>query len=191
VPKFVPTGNPHDLRSIAALDPASVESIATYSNSLCPPSKSSNSCVSNVGSPFKAWVAGSNPAALTKISGYLEDFGGVDFGYPRTPRTVSTQLAQRFALLISRGISPPSGRPSCVLSVGRRKPLVRKVPRLSLGWCDEVAIVHTRRSRSGNVASYPLCLGLSFIYPGNTRFSCNTLPISSVSSRRRKFTSVR
>src|ERR1700733_9114765 len=33
--------------------------------------------------PFKAWVAGSSPAALTKISRYLLDFGGVDFGYPR------------------------------------------------------------------------------------------------------------
>jgi hypothetical protein len=120
VPNFVPTGNPHGLRSVAALDPVSVESIATYSKSLCPPSKSSKSCVSNVGSPFKAWVAGSNPAALTKISRYLEDFGRVDFGHPRTPGTVSTQLAQRFALLISRGISPEalSGRPSCVLSVG-------------------------------------------------------------------------
>jgi hypothetical protein len=32
--------------------------------------------------PFKAWVAGSSPAALTKISRYLEDFGKADFGYP-------------------------------------------------------------------------------------------------------------
>ena len=103
--------------------------------------------------PFKAWVAGSSPAALTMISRYLEDFGGVDFGHPRTPRTVSTQLGQPFALSISWKISPaaPSGRPSCVLSAGRRKPLVRRVPRLSWGWCDEVAIVrpsHSRRLRS-------------------------------------------
>jgi hypothetical protein len=28
-----------------------------------------------VGDPFKAWVAGSSPAALTKISKYLADFG--------------------------------------------------------------------------------------------------------------------
>ncbi len=28
-----------------------------------------------VGDPFKAWVAGSSPAALTKISRYLADFG--------------------------------------------------------------------------------------------------------------------
>jgi len=66
---------------------------------------------------------------------------------------VSTQLARRFALSISREISPaaPSGQPSCVLSAGRRKPLVRRAPRLSWGWCDEVAIVrpsHSRRSRS-------------------------------------------
>src|SRR5258708_7595210 len=103
--------------------------------------------------PFKAWVAGSNPAALTNISRYLEHFGRVGFGHPGTPRTVSTQLGQRFALSISREISPaaPSGRPSCVLSAGRRKPLVRRVPRLSWGWCDEVAIVrlsYSRRSRS-------------------------------------------
>jgi hypothetical protein len=46
--------------------------------------------------PFKAWVAGSNPAALTKISKYLADFGRVGFGHPQTPRAsetpVSTQL---------------------------------------------------------------------------------------------------
>ena len=34
--------------------------------------------------PFKAWVAGSNPAALTKISKHLADFGRVDFGTPDT-----------------------------------------------------------------------------------------------------------
>src|SRR5271170_5866624 len=56
--------------------------------------------------PFKAWVAGSSPAALTKFSKYLEDFGRVDFGHPRTPRRVSTQLGRRFALSISREISP-------------------------------------------------------------------------------------
>jgi hypothetical protein len=44
-------------------------------------------------------------------------------------------LGQRFALSISREISPaaPSGRPSCVLFAGGRKPLVRRVPRLSWG----------------------------------------------------------
>jgi hypothetical protein len=57
---------------------------------------------------FKAWVAGSSPAALTKFSKYLEDFGRVDFGHPRTPRRVSTQLGRRFALSISREISPGS-----------------------------------------------------------------------------------
>src|ERR1700688_2856238 len=36
--------------------------------------------------PFKAWVAGSSPAALTRISRYLVDFGRVDFGHRRTPR---------------------------------------------------------------------------------------------------------
>ena len=77
--------------------------------------------------PFKAWVAGSIPAALTKISRYLEDLGRVDFGHPRAPRTVSTPSGLRFALSIVRKISPEasSGRPSGVLSAGRRKPLVR------------------------------------------------------------------
>jgi hypothetical protein len=103
--------------------------------------------------PFKAWVEGSNPSALTRISKYLADLGGVGFGHFRTPRRVSTQLAQRFALSISRRISPaaPSGRPSCVPSAGRRKPLVHSVPRLSWVWCDEVAIArpsHSRHSRS-------------------------------------------
>jgi hypothetical protein len=37
--------------------------------------------------PFKAWVAGSNPAALTKISKHFADFGRVDFSTPRTPHT--------------------------------------------------------------------------------------------------------
>jgi len=37
----------------------------------------------SVGDPFKAWVAGSNPAALTKISNQLADFGRVEFGQPR------------------------------------------------------------------------------------------------------------
>src|SRR5260370_19040613 len=43
--------------------------------------------------PFKAWVAGSIPAALTKISKYLEDFGRVDFGHPRTPRASETLVS--------------------------------------------------------------------------------------------------
>jgi hypothetical protein len=46
--------------------------------------------------PFKAWVAGSNPAALTKILKHLADFGRVDFGHPRTPRAhVDTELAAK------------------------------------------------------------------------------------------------
>ena len=40
--------------------------------------------------PFKAWVAGSSPAALTKISKYLADFGRADFGQLRTPRASKT-----------------------------------------------------------------------------------------------------
>src|SRR5579863_1584437 len=59
--------------------------------------------------PFKAWVAGSNPAALTTLFKFLEDLDRVDFGHPRTPRRVSTQLGRRFALSISREISR-SGR---------------------------------------------------------------------------------
>ena len=43
--------------------------------------------------PFKAWVAGSNPAALTKISKYLVDLGRVDFGHPRTPRAGETLVS--------------------------------------------------------------------------------------------------
>ena len=38
--------------------------------------------------PFKAWVAGSNPAALTKTSKHLANLGRVDFGHPETPRTI-------------------------------------------------------------------------------------------------------
>jgi hypothetical protein len=50
--------------------------------------------VSNwVGDRFKAWVAGSNPAALTKTSKYLADFGRVDFGHPRTPRARETLVS--------------------------------------------------------------------------------------------------
>src|SRR5260370_3810972 len=45
--------------------------------------------------PFKAWVAGSNPAALTTVFKYLENLGRVDFGHPRTPRRVSTQLGRQ------------------------------------------------------------------------------------------------
>ena len=40
--------------------------------------------------PFKAWVAGSSPAALTKIPKHLADFGRVGFGHPRTPRAGKT-----------------------------------------------------------------------------------------------------
>ena len=36
--------------------------------------------------PFKAWVAGSIPAALTKISEELANLGRVDFGDPQTLR---------------------------------------------------------------------------------------------------------
>ena len=43
--------------------------------------------------PFKAWVAGSSPAALTKISKYLADFGRVGFGHPRTPRASETPFS--------------------------------------------------------------------------------------------------
>ena len=38
-----------------------------------------------VGDPFKAWVAGSSPAALTKISKYLADLGRVAFRHPGRP----------------------------------------------------------------------------------------------------------
>ncbi len=53
----------------------------------------------------------------------VADFGGVDFGHPPIPRTVSTRSGKRFALSISREISPvaPSGRPSCPLSAGRQR----------------------------------------------------------------------
>src|SRR6266851_795309 len=88
--------------------------------------------------PFKAWVAGSSPAALTKISRYLEDFGRVDFGHPRTPRTVSTKLVQRFALSISREISPAAhldDLPVSFLLVGGNR-LCDRVPRLS--WAGAV-----------------------------------------------------
>jgi hypothetical protein len=43
--------------------------------------------------PFKAWVAGSNPAALTKISKHLADFGRVEFRHPRTPRASKTLVS--------------------------------------------------------------------------------------------------
>ena len=42
--------------------------------------------------PFKAWVAGSSPAALTKILKYLADFGRVGFGHPQTPRAGETLI---------------------------------------------------------------------------------------------------
>ena len=48
--------------------PATLGGIATYSNSLSLISKSCKCRVFVVGTPFKAWVAGSNPAALTKSS---------------------------------------------------------------------------------------------------------------------------
>jgi hypothetical protein len=35
--------------------------------------------------PFKAWVAGSSPAALTRILKQLADFGRAEFGHPRAP----------------------------------------------------------------------------------------------------------
>jgi hypothetical protein len=37
--------------------------------------------------PFKAWVAGSSPAALTTISKYLVNIGRADFGHSRTDST--------------------------------------------------------------------------------------------------------
>ena len=65
--------------------------------------------------PFKAWVAGSNPAALTKISKYLEQLPHVATGHPQAPRKLAiskpslfrfeidapTQSKLRFSLLIS------------------------------------------------------------------------------------------
>ena len=45
--------------------------------------------------PFKAWVAGSNPAALTKILKDLADFGTAEFGRPRTPRSSGTLISTR------------------------------------------------------------------------------------------------
>ncbi|MFY9977222.1 MAG: hypothetical protein WAK22_03265, partial [Candidatus Sulfotelmatobacter sp.] len=64
----------------------------------------------------KAWVAGSNPAALTKTLKYFADFCRVDFQAPSDTQKVFYAVAPRFALSISREISPaePSGRPSCV-----------------------------------------------------------------------------
>src|SRR5580658_8825629 len=84
--------------------------------------------------PFKAWVEGSNPSALTKILKYLADFGRADFGHPRTPRAsksrVPTPWRWHFSLSTSLGISSegPSGRPSCELPADRLKPPVRKAP---------------------------------------------------------------
>ncbi len=56
-----------------------------------------------VSDPFKAWAAGSNPAALTM------NFGRVDFRHPRAPRrfesSTSIQLRRQFSLLISPEIS--------------------------------------------------------------------------------------
>jgi hypothetical protein len=50
--------------------------------------------------PFKAWVAGSNPAALTRISKHLADSGEVGFRHPWTPSENETL------------VSIPSGLPS-------------------------------------------------------------------------------
>ena len=82
--------------------------------------------------PFKAWVAGSNPAALTMISKYLADFGRVDFGHPRTPRAsetlVSTQLPELPLPSVSPEIptEPPFQRLCCGLAADPLKRLVRK-----------------------------------------------------------------
>jgi hypothetical protein len=72
--------------------------------------------------PFKAWVEGSNPSALTRISKYLVDFGRA-FQDPRAPSTserlVLTQLQRRFS---PSGAASSSGAPGeYFLAVHRRR----------------------------------------------------------------------
>ena len=45
--------------------------------------------------PFKAWVAGSNPAALTMVLKQLHDSGRLRFGHPQTPRKLETGIHLR------------------------------------------------------------------------------------------------
>jgi hypothetical protein len=42
--------------------------------------------------PFKAWVEGSNPSALTRISKHFADFGWVDFSTPGHPAQVKARF---------------------------------------------------------------------------------------------------
>jgi hypothetical protein len=45
--------------------------------------------------PFKAWVDGSSPSALTKFLKRLDDYGRIDSGQPQTPGTSKNRLPTR------------------------------------------------------------------------------------------------
>jgi hypothetical protein len=53
--------------------------------------------------PFKAWVEGSNPSALTRISKHFADFGWVDFSTPGHAAQVKARFFTQLQLMTDWG----------------------------------------------------------------------------------------